>query len=124
MRGPFMRSLYVLLALVILAAWGLGIGAVFARDVERLPGHDLSVSPSRCVSCHTAPATRAPAMPHVAFPSCGFCHRQGPPDERRNRCGMRNTRHGDKETRERLYLQSPCLLVSLSYLLEALQRSE
>jgi hypothetical protein len=42
MRGPFMRSLYVLLALVILAAWALGIGAVFARDVERLPGHDLS----------------------------------------------------------------------------------
>ena len=69
MRGPFMRALYVLLALVILAAWGLGIGAVFARDVERLPGHDLSVSPSRCVSCHTAPAARAPAMPHIAFPS-------------------------------------------------------
>jgi len=79
MRGPFMRSLYVLLALVILAAWGLGIGAVFARDVERLPGHDLSVVPNRCVSCHTAPASTAPAMPHIAFPSCGFCHRQGPP---------------------------------------------
>jgi len=50
MRGPFMRSMYVLLALVILAAWGLGISAVFARDVERLPGHDLSVAPSRCES--------------------------------------------------------------------------
>ena len=82
MRGPFMRSLYVLLALVILTAWGLGIAAVFARDVERLPGHDLSVSPSRCVSCHADPATRAPAMPHVAFPSCGFCHRQEPPEHR------------------------------------------
>jgi hypothetical protein len=78
MRGPYMRSLYVLLALVILAAWGLGIGAVFARDVERLPGHGLSVAPSRCVSCHAAPSANTPAMPHVAFPTCGFCHRQGP----------------------------------------------
>ena len=80
MRGPFMRSMVVLLALVILIAWGLGIAAVVARDVERLPGHDRSVPPHRCVSCHTGPAARAPEMPHVAFPSCGFCHRQGPPD--------------------------------------------
>ena len=79
MRGPFMRSMYVLLALVILAAWGLGIGAALARDVEHRPNHDLSVPPSRCVACHTQPATRAPQMPHIAFPSCGFCHRQSPP---------------------------------------------
>jgi hypothetical protein len=91
MRGPFMRSLYVLLALVILAAWALGIGAVFARDVERLPGHDLSVSPSRCVSCHTIPATSAPSMPHVAFPTCGFCHRQGPPENRDGVSSKQNT---------------------------------
>jgi hypothetical protein len=78
MRGPYMRSMYVLLALIILAAWGFGIGAVFARDVERLPNHDLSVTPSRCVACHTQPASSAPVMPHIAFPSCGFCHRQGP----------------------------------------------
>src|SRR4051794_4995006 len=81
MRGPFMRSLYVLLALVILAAWGLGIGAVSARVVGPPPGHDIRVPPSRCVSCPAAPAPRAPPMPHVAFPSCGFCHRQGPPNE-------------------------------------------
>ena len=78
MRGPFMRSMYVLLALIILVAWGLGIAAVFARDVERLPGHDLSVPPSRCISCHTTSTTTAPQMPHMAFPSCGFCHRQLP----------------------------------------------
>ena len=78
MRGPYMRSLYVLLALVILIAWGFGIAAVFARDVERLPGHDLSVVPSRCVSCHTSSVGNIPAMPHGAFPTCGFCHRQGP----------------------------------------------
>jgi hypothetical protein len=78
MRGPYMRSMFVLLALVILAAWGLGIASAFAPDVERLPNHDLSVAPSRCVSCHTAPNTAAPAMPHVALPTCGFCHRQSP----------------------------------------------
>ncbi|HEU5103052.1 MAG TPA: hypothetical protein VFU22_28715 [Roseiflexaceae bacterium] len=81
MRGPYMRSMYVLLALVILAAWGLGIGAAFARDVERLPNHDLTVPPSRCVTCHAQPSSGAPIMPHVTFPSCGFCHRQGPPGE-------------------------------------------
>jgi hypothetical protein len=80
MRGPYMRSMYVLLALIILAAWGVGIGAAFARDVERLPNHDLTVPPSRCVACHTQPSSSAPLMPHVAFPSCGFCHRQGPPN--------------------------------------------
>ena len=80
MRSPFMRSMYVLLALVILAAWGLGIGAALARDVERLPNHDLSVPPRRCIACHTQPAAGAPQMPHIAFPSCGFCHRQGPPE--------------------------------------------
>ena len=79
MRGPLIRSLYALLALVLLAAWGFGIAAAIARDVEQLPGHDLSVPPSRCVACHTQPVGRAPAMPHIVFPSCGFCHRQSPP---------------------------------------------
>jgi hypothetical protein len=79
MRGPYMRSMYVLLALIILAAWGVGIGAALARDVERLPNHDLTVPPSHCVACHSQPSSSAPVMPHVAFPSCGFCHRQGPP---------------------------------------------
>ena len=79
MRGPYMRSMYVLLALIILAAWGVGIGAALARDVERLPNHDLTVPPSRCVACHTQPSNSAPQIPHVVFPSCGFCHRQGPP---------------------------------------------
>jgi hypothetical protein len=79
MRGPFMRSMYVLLALVLLTAWGLGIAAVLAKDVERLPNHDLTVPPSRCITCHTQRVDNAPQMPHLAFPSCGFCHRQSPP---------------------------------------------
>jgi hypothetical protein len=75
MRGRLMRSMYVVLAIVLLAAWGLGIASIVAKDVERLPGHDLGVGPTRCITCHTQPGG-APAMPHVAFPSCGFCHRQ------------------------------------------------
>ena len=78
MRGPFMRSMYVMLAIVVLLAWGLGIAAVFAKDIERLPDHDLAVPPSRCVACHTQRLEDAPPMPHIAFPSCGFCHRQAP----------------------------------------------
>ena len=78
MRGPFMRSMTILLALIILLAWGFGIAAVFAKDVERLPNHGISVPPSRCVVCHTQQQAGAPPMPHLAFPSCGFCHRQGP----------------------------------------------
>jgi hypothetical protein len=82
MRGRFMRSMYVLLGVVVLVSWGLGIASVFARDVENLPGHDLSVAPARCVTCHTSPAAGAPPMPHIAFPTCGFCHRQSPPPTR------------------------------------------
>jgi hypothetical protein len=76
MRSPRMRLLYALLALVILASWGFGFAAVFAKDVERLPGHDLAVLPRQCLVCHTQRLGAAPAMPHIAFPTCGFCHRQ------------------------------------------------
>jgi hypothetical protein len=76
MRGPFMRTMYMLLAVILLVAWGFGIAAVFAKDIERLPDHDVTVPPSRCVICHTQPLGAAPPMPHPAFPSCGFCHRQ------------------------------------------------
>ena len=76
MRGPFMRSMNIMLAIILLIAWGLGIASVFAKDVEHLPGHDFAVPPSRCVACHTQ--QDAPPMPHIALPSCGFCHRQGP----------------------------------------------
>lgn len=79
MRGPLMRTLMIILVLVILAAWGLGVAAAVAPDVERLPGHDLSVLPRQCIACHTQPGASAPPMPHMAFPTCGFCHRQSPP---------------------------------------------
>jgi hypothetical protein len=79
MRGPLMRWLMALLALIILASWGFGIAAAIATDVERLPGHDQTVPPRQCVACHSQPSNGAPALPHPVFPSCGFCHRQSPP---------------------------------------------
>jgi hypothetical protein len=79
MRGPFMRWMYALLALVILVAWGFGIAAAFADDVENLPEHDLSVLPRQCVACHSQRLEDAPALPHPVFPTCGFCHRQAAP---------------------------------------------
>jgi hypothetical protein len=87
MRGRLMRSMYLLLGVVLLASWALGIASIFAADVERLPGHDFTVPPARCVACHAPLAGRvegsagAPVMTHVAVPSCGFCHRQSPPTQ-------------------------------------------
>jgi hypothetical protein len=79
MRSPQMRLLYALLALVILVSWGFGLAALFATDVERLPNHEFGVLPRQCLTCHTQRLDDAPAMPHIAFPTCGFCHRQSPP---------------------------------------------
>lgn len=76
MRSPLMRALYALLVLILLASWGLGIAAAIAADVGHLPNHDRSTPPSACVACHTQQPAIAPAIPHIVFPSCGFCHRQ------------------------------------------------
>lgn len=76
-----MRLMYLLLALTILFAWGWGIAAAVAPDVETLPGHDITVPPKACVACHVtnATVTNAPPMNHPSAPTCAFCHRQGLP---------------------------------------------
>jgi hypothetical protein len=79
MRGPFMRAVFALLLITILLSWGLGIAAVYAKSVEQLPGHDLTVAPKTCVACHRSGAANIPPLPHPAAPSCGFCHRQSLP---------------------------------------------
>lgn len=85
MRSWPMRLIYLLLALTILFAWGWGIAAAVAPDVEQLPGHDITVPTQQCIDCHTsaAAASGAPPMNHPAAPTCGFCHRQGLPAARR-----------------------------------------
>lgn len=82
MRSWPMRLSYLVLVLTILFAWAWGIAAAVAPSVERIPGHDITVPTNDCVSCHTvkAQATNAPPMNHPVAPSCGFCHRQSPPE--------------------------------------------
>lgn len=81
MRSRPMRLTYLLLALTILFAWAWGVAAAIAPDVERIPGHDITVPTQECITCHTtqASATGAPPMNHPRAPSCGFCHLQGLP---------------------------------------------
>jgi cytochrome c553 len=81
MRSWPMRTMYLVLVLTILFAWGWAGAAAFAPSVERLPGHDITVATQACVSCHTdgAVANDAPPMNHPVAPSCGFCHRQSVP---------------------------------------------
>jgi len=81
MRSWPMRTMYLVLVLTILFAWGWAGAAAFAPSVERLPDHDISVPTQACVSCHTdgAVANNAPPMNHPVAPSCGFCHRQSVP---------------------------------------------
>jgi hypothetical protein len=86
MRSWPMRLMYLVLVLTIAFAWGWAGAAAFAPSVETLPGHDITVPTQSCVSCHTdgAVANNAPPMNHLAAPSCGFCHRQGPPPQTGN----------------------------------------
>lgn len=79
MRSWPMRLMYALTAFAILAAWGLGIGSAFAPDVEKLQGHDITVSAAQCKTCHNSGLNKAPAYNHSYAPTCGFCHRQGLP---------------------------------------------
>lgn len=81
MRSWPMRLMYLLLALVILFSWAWGVAAAIAPSVEGLPGHEVTVPTQSCVTCHTtaAAANNAPLMNHPVAPSCGFCHRQSPP---------------------------------------------
>lgn len=86
MRSWPMRLTYLLLVLTILFAWGWGIAAAVAPDVETLPGHDITVPTQQCIDCHTGATTATiPSMTHPAAPSCGFCHRQGLPEARQPR---------------------------------------
>ncbi len=83
MRSWPMRLLYLILVLVILFSWAFALASAFASDVEHLPGHNITVPTENCIWCHTegARVNEAPPMNHPATPTCGFCHRQGLPEE-------------------------------------------
>ena len=103
MRSWPMRLMYLVLVLTIAFAWGWAAAPAFASSVETLPGHDITVPTQACVSCHTdgAVANDAPPMNHPAAPSCGFCHRQGPPPQTGNVDREHGwlVKHGDTVTR-------------------------
>jgi hypothetical protein len=82
MRGRPMRALGVFTILVILLSWAFGIAAAYAPDVDRLPGHDVTVQRAACLNCHVRQIEPAPPMNHPSAPSCGFCHMQGLPANR------------------------------------------
>ena len=75
---PIAHKLYaiglVLIVVFVLIAWAMTAFSVSAKTISNLPDHNLNMPPSECVTCHqTKP--NAPKMPHVEFPSCGYCHR-------------------------------------------------
>lgn len=82
MRSRPMKALGVFTIVVILLSWAFGIAAAVGPDVERLPGHDITVPRNTCLGCHVRPINAAPPMNHPSAPTCGFCHLQGPPPAR------------------------------------------
>ena len=77
-----MRLLGIFTLVIILLSWTFAAVAVVASDVERLPGHDLTVGRAACLTCHAGSGATAPPMRHPAAPTCGFCHLQGAPPSR------------------------------------------
>ncbi len=81
MRGRPMRALGIFTILMILVSLAFGVAAAFAPDVERLPGHDITVTREACINCHVRQIEPAPPMSHPSAPTCGFCHLQGLPSD-------------------------------------------
>ena len=79
MRGRPMRALGIFTIVVILLSWAFGVAAAYGPDVERLPGHDLTVARDGCITCHVRQVEAAPPMNHPSAPTCGYCHLQGLP---------------------------------------------
>ncbi len=82
MRSRPMRLLGIFTVLVVLLSWAFAFTAVFASDVDHLPGHDITIARDTCLTCHQRLLTAAPPMRHPATPTCGFCHLQGLPESR------------------------------------------
>jgi hypothetical protein len=75
---PIAHKLYayglIFIVLFVLVAWVFTAFSVEAKTISNLPDHNIAIPPEQCQACHqTNP--RAPRIPHIAMPSCGFCHR-------------------------------------------------
>lgn len=74
----FAHKLYavglIIIMLFVLIAWIFTAYSVSAKTISNLPDHQVSMAPQTCTACH-ATDVRAPKIPHVALPTCGYCHR-------------------------------------------------
>jgi cytochrome c553 len=74
----FAHKLYavglIIIMLFVLIAWVFTAYSVSAKTVSNLPDHQAGMAPHACTACHETDA-RAPKIPHVALPTCGYCHR-------------------------------------------------
>ena len=64
----------VVIVVFVLIAWAVTAYSVSAKTISNLPDHVPYTPPEQCVSCHETRAD-APKIPHVQFPTCGYCHR-------------------------------------------------
>ncbi len=81
MRSWPMRLMFIVTGLVLVMTWVLAFGSAYAPNVEKLPGHDITVGVAECKGCHNSGLNSAPRYNHAYAPTCGFCHRQGLPDQ-------------------------------------------
>jgi hypothetical protein len=75
---PIAHKLYAIGLVVIVAfvliAWVFTAFSVSAKTISNLPDHNIRMVPADCITCHQTKAN-APKMPHIEFPTCGYCHR-------------------------------------------------
>jgi hypothetical protein len=75
---PLVHQLYVvglvLIVLFVIVAWVLTAFSVSAKTISNLPDHNINMAAETCITCHRTNA-HAPKIPHIEFPTCGYCHR-------------------------------------------------
>ena len=75
---PIAHKLYavglIVIVIFVIAAWAVTAYSVEAKTIPNSGPHQLGTPPQTCTTCHQNDP-RAPKIPHVAFPTCGYCHR-------------------------------------------------
>ena len=75
---PIAHKLYavglIVIVVFVLVAWVFTAFSVSAKTISNLPDHRPDMAPETCTTCHRTDA-RAPKIPHIDLPSCGYCHR-------------------------------------------------
>ena len=64
----------IFVVLFVLIAWGYTAYSLSAPILPEDPDHQPSIAAAQCLECHQTKPD-APRLPHIEFPSCGYCHR-------------------------------------------------